>query len=410
MKIYFHNFGCKLNLAETQDYQDFAGSIGYLPTNDLYRADIVLINSCHVTNAAHRKLNRFIKKISPAKKIIISGCIPKEFINLHHPQNFTVIPPNKKQQIKVILNTLYKKQSESTRAKQTHYHFRTRKFIKVQTGCNTNCSYCIIPRYRGSSKSISAAEIIRKINLLSNCQEIIITGTNLGQYHFGPDELPELIEKIIHQTTIPRVRVSSIDVTDINDRILNLYINHPDRLCPHFHLALQSASDRILQKMKRPYQFNYFKKTVEKIYNKIENVSITTDIIIGFPGEEEKDFLQTVNAVKDLTFLKAHIFPYSEHSQTIAASIHPKIEQSEIKKRCQKLISIAEQIRQKYISGYIGKKFSVLLEPYNEFCYKAFTTNYIPVLIKKNKHLSPNTIHEVIIKSYSKPYAIGDTF
>lgn len=377
MKLYCQNFGCKLNLAEMQKYKTIAEQIGYRIVDDPALADLILINACHVTNNSYRKLKKYIKKIAlPAKNIIVTGCLPKTF----DPKKFThKIIVCDRSKVENNLKKIYRRPLSSSLVSSSSEN--TRSFIKIQSGCNTRCTYCIIPQYRGSSKSVSMKEIIEKINQLhdDNYQEVVLTGTNLGQYCYRNYRLTDLIKNIIESTNMPRIRISSIDASDINDDLIQLYATYQERVCPHFHLALQSGSDKILAKMNRPYTSAQFIEKVQKIYQKIDNVQITTDVIVGFPSETKDDFKQTCKIVKEAQFLKVHIFSYSEHPETASSKIFPKTPAKEIKRRYNQLQNIAREIRKKVILKNLSKTYPVLIEKKHQDQIRGYTPNYIPV-------------------------------
>lgn len=387
MKLYCHNFGCKLNLAETQQIATQAQTIGYRLVFKWKNADIVFINGCHVTQKAHQKLLNFINRIDQQKRIIVTGCLPKDFQDKDHLQNITIFSSQEKDKIVPYLAELVADPKESS---QSATSLRTRFFIKIQSGCNTGCSYCIIPHYRGRSASLSPADIIERINQLpTDTKEIVLTGTNLGQYQWQNWRLADLLKEIIRSTDIPRIRVSSIDVTDINNEIIDVFTN--SRLCPHLHLALQSGSDKILHLMKRPYHRDLYLAKVRQVL-KIPLLAITTDVIVGFPKETEADFMSTVDMLQQVSFLKVHAFSYSEHPHTYSAQIQPKVSANTVKDRYHRLTDIARSIRKKVMASYKNKTLPVLLEQSKHGFLTGYTPNYIPVKVATTS----NNINQIV--------------
>jgi len=398
MKLYCHNFGCKLNLAETQAIAATAQTIGYRLVFDVQKADVVFINGCHVTQKAHQKLIGFINRVGESAQIVVTGCLPQNFCRQNHPARIKVFSSTEKGRVIPFLTSLV---IGKNYGRQLGSQLRTRHFIKIQSGCDTRCSYCIIPYYRGSSTSLSPPEIIQQINSLPvDTKEIVLTGTNLGQYNWKKNQLADLLLKIIHSTDIPRVRVSSIDVTDIDDRLIQVFAN--SKLCPHLHLALQSGSDKILQSMKRPYNRQQYIAVVQQVQS-IPNLSITTDVIVGFPGETELDFAQTLSLISSIPFLKVHTFSYSEHPQTRSAHLKPKIPRPVIKDRYQQLIQVARTRREQVMSTYQNKIMPVLFEQSKHNYLTGYTPNYIPVKVSAK----PSLINQVLPVRITKTSAQG---
>ncbi|MFZ5391728.1 MAG: MiaB/RimO family radical SAM methylthiotransferase [Patescibacteria group bacterium] len=408
MKIFFQNFGCKLNLAELQELKISAFDLGYTSTNQIRHADLILINTCNVTGRAFEKIQQFIQKnIQTDKIFIVTGCMPLSFIRQKNPDNILVVPSAKKNTVPGLLKKLITKPSQkaiipiSTRPQLA----KTRSFIKIQSGCNTRCSYCVIPFQRGNSSSISPDEIIKQINfyLQHDFQEIVLTGTNLGQYKYEKFDLQQLIKFILDQTNIKRLRISSIDVCDINDELLSLYQSYSKIICPHFHLALQSGSDKILKLMRRPYSVSKYLATTKKIYKLIPGVSITTDVIVGFPGEDQQDLDCTIQVIEQIPFLKVHLFSYSNHSQTDSSKYANQVDYQEIKKRYQMLNAVASKSRHLFFTSQIGKIVPVLIEQIrqkdqNKNIYRGYSDSYLPVIINSSQPLSPNRIYPIKIR------------
>jgi len=400
MKIYLHNFGCKLNLAEIQSIYYHARSVGYQPVRQSDQADVILINGCHVTEKAHQKLITYMNRLPDNKKIIVTGCLPKKFVHQIHSPQVKVFSSSHKHLIPAYLNQIFE-----TPKQKSHHYFRTREFIKIQSGCSTRCSYCIIPQYRGCPISRSPQEIIDEINHRSpQARELVLTGTNLGQYQYHHANLAQLLSLIIKYTSIPRIRISSIDVGHINSELI-LVLQHP-KICPHLHLALQSGSDRILQLMKRPYTSQEYRRAIEMVRN-IPDLTITTDVIVGFPGESDSDFQQTCQTIVAVGFLKTHIFTYSEHPECASAKIFPKISPSDIRERLKIIRPMANNVGLTVKKQFIGQTFPVLFERYQTGKSTGYTSNYLPVTVA-GKKIPRNHIRNIRISGLEDDRLTGE--
>jgi threonylcarbamoyladenosine tRNA methylthiotransferase MtaB len=294
----------------------------------------------------------------------------------------------------------------------------TRANVKIEDGCNQFCSYCIIPYARGPVRSRDLNSVISEIKNLTaqGVKEIILTGTHLGAYGFDKNNssaLTELMERLTEIDNLKRVRLSSIEGTEIDDRLIEL-IAEKDIFCSHLHLPLQSGSNKILKAMRRPYTAEDFKETVLNIRNKVPEIAITTDIIVGFPGETEADFNQTVEFVKELAFSKIHVFPFSAREGTPAADMKNKVNGNIIKEFSKKLRNINDQLMLNYQQKFIGDSKKVLIEEerdHNTGMLTGYTDNYLKVLtqgsdkyqnrlveVKLKKTIDAEHIEGIIIK------------
>ena len=259
---------------------------------------------------------------------------------------------------------------------------RTRALIKIQDGCNNFCSYCIVPFARGREQSRPSEEIINEINnkIKKGYKEIVITGINIGQWKENGRDLADLIKMILKQTDVPRLRLSSVEPQNFSNKFLGLFKN--PRFCPHLHISLQSGSDEILKKMRRHYDTKLFSKMVENLRKAVPHFGITTDVIIGFPGETEKLFKETLEYVKKIKFSKIHIFPYSKRKGTLAADMPDQIPSSIKLKRCKILDDVEKELRMEFYRNNIGRTEEILLEnPDEKGIIKGFTSNYIKTRI-----------------------------
>ena len=414
MKLFCQNYGCKLNLAELQEIKLAALRLGYILTNQISEADLILVNSCNVTQTAFSKIEQFVKKNHQTKrKIIITGCLPPRF-NQEKNENFFIVPSAQKGTIPQLLQKIIDQSSDTNSHPDFRQIAKTRSFIKIQTGCNTRCTYCIIPYQRGRSRSFSPVQITNQIKeyIGQGYQEIVLTGTNLGQYNYHDKKLPFLIEYIFDHVEIPRLRISSIDVCDIDNQLLNLYQKYSKIICPHFHLALQSGSDKILQAMKRPYNISKYRKVVDDIRMILPSSTITTDIIVGFPGEIMSDILSTQDFIREMQFLKVHLFSYSDHSLTPSSHLPDKVSVANIKKRYHLLSQTANQVRKNILLSQIKQNYSILVEKtkkndQGKNIYRGYSSTYIPVKIISKKTLLANNFYDIKIEKYESGELIG---
>ncbi|MGC8976604.1 MAG: MiaB/RimO family radical SAM methylthiotransferase [Candidatus Ratteibacteria bacterium] len=377
-------FGCKVNQYESQLIKE------NIEMNENFKdGDIVVINSCCVTEKVERDVKKKIKKLlKEKKKVYLTGCLVEKNGIKDEIAGVKII---KKEEFFKYKNRI------------SNFDSHTRAFIKIEDGCENFCSYCIIPYVRGNVRSRSQNDIIDEINCLAErgYKEIVLTGIDLGAY--GKDigtDLISLIEKIERIGNVKRIRISSIEIYYINEKLID-FLKFCEKFCPHFHIPLQSGSDRILNLMRRRYTFDDYYRKIEMIKEKIENVTFTTDIMIGFPGEKEDDFEKTCNAVEKIEFLKLHIFPYSERENTPATKFPEKIDERIKKERFKRLQKIASLSSKKVKEKFIGKNLTVLFERKKEIFWEGYSGNYIPVIVNSQKDLKNqivNVVPEKILK------------
>ncbi|MFA6028083.1 MAG: tRNA (N(6)-L-threonylcarbamoyladenosine(37)-C(2))-methylthiotransferase MtaB [Patescibacteria group bacterium] len=355
MKVYFYTLGCRLNQAETDSYQEALAKKGFAITIDNSDFDIAVVNTCAVTHKADREARQSIRKIKrqcPKAKIVMTGCSSEKLEEVDYyikdKENFV------KEFIKIF------PKSDHLHSHQIKEKVKVRANIKIQTGCDNHCTYCYTRIPRGRSRSFSPNDIIRQIKNKEKqgVKEVILTGVNIGQY----SSLIGLIKNILKETNIPRIRLSSINPEYVydNKEFKNLFKN--PRVCQHLHLSLQSGSDAILKKMNRHYTSAQYLKIVRDYYKAYPLFGFTTDVIIGFPGETEKDFKQTCALVKKCGFLKIHIFRYSKRQGTPAAKMPHQVPENIKKQRLNILEKINQDLQKKFRKKMKGKKLDVLFE------------------------------------------------
>jgi threonylcarbamoyladenosine tRNA methylthiotransferase MtaB len=291
--------------------------------------------------------------------------------------------------------------------KISNFNTRTRAFVKIQDGCNNYCSYCIIPYARGNIRSKDINDVIREVKaLVSNGYiEIVLTGIHTG--HYGKDksyDLSDLLNELCNIDGLKRIRISSIEITELDDKFLDTLKNN-NVIVDHMHIPLQSGCDKTLKEMNRKYDTMYFKEKIERIRSIRPDISITTDVIVGFPNETEEDFNNTYNFIKDVNFSKLHVFPYSKRDGTKAASMPNQIDNETKKKRVRKLLELSNSLEINYMNKFIGKYLEIIPEKYENGYLIGHSSNYI--LVKCNGDESDiGSIKRVKINNIKYPYAI----
>lgn len=396
MQISFYTLGCKLNQAETEDLKQALVKLGFFVVPFSKKADVSIIRACGVTCNASQTTREMIRKAKRnGSHVIAMGCLENKL-----PEVDFVAKTNEEAIEQIInLNEEVGSLSPNNPSEEKHLE-RTRAFIKIQTGCNFNCSYCIIPHFRGRSTSVPMNKIIQEINGKVNqgFSEIILTGVNICQYKDKKLSLSDLLKIILEKTKIKRVRLGSLDPRLITKDLIELYSDKKitERLMPHWHLSLQSGSDNILKSMNRLYTSKQYLKIVETLREKNSYFSFTTDIIVGFPGETEKDFADTCELLEKIQFTKVHVFPFSSRPGTPAEKMKqiPDKTKTEMAK---KLIQISKKVEQKFIEAFVGETRPVLFENKKSGYTHGYTPEFVRVKIKSEKNLK-NKIESIIIQ------------
>ena len=418
MTVAVYTLGCKVNLYESELIISLLKENNYTLVDFNEKADIYIINTCSVTNESDRKDRKIINEARRKNKeaiIVVTGCysqINPETINadiiLGNKDKSKIIDlledyiKNKKQ-IKRIYD-LTKVEFEKMNINKFENH--TRAFVKVQDGCNAFCSYCIIPYARGRIRSKDLNETIEEVtNLVNNgYKEIVLTGIHTGRYGIDKNtNLYELLKKLVQIPKIFRIRLSSIEINEITDEIIEL-IKTNDIMAKHLHIPLQSGSDKILTLMNRRYDINYFVKKIETIRKEIPDISITTDLIVGFPNETEEDFKDTIKLLNKIKFTKIHTFPYSKRKNTKAASMPNQIDGMIKKKRVHEVLDISNKYELEFYKSKLNKEYEVVKEDRKNGECIGYTSNYIPVILEKNTVSDIAKIKITEVNSITKVY------
>ena len=409
-RVAFYTLGCKLNFAETSTIGRQLNEIGFIKTDFSNKADLYIINTCSVTENANRECRRIIrkaKKKSPNSFVIVTGCYaqlkPKEISNIEGVN--IVLGANEKFNIPKLINSLKENDSyekihgceiENLNFISSFSLFdRTRSFLKVQDGCDYPCSYCTIPLARGKSRSDKIKNIVNNAKEIVNNgnKEIVLTGVNIGDFkdYSTNKNFSDLILELDKINGIERYRISSIEPNLITNEIISL-VKKSNKFMPHFHIPLQSGSDYILGKMRRRYQTKLYSDLIKKISKEIKNVCIGADVIVGFPGESEKEFIKTFNFIKSLPISYLHVFSYSERENTDAIKLKNKVSPEIKKERSKKLRILSKKLERKFYQKHLKQKRNVLFEQDNkEGMLYGFTDNYIKVKTKYNDKICKTT-------------------
>lgn len=419
MKVGIYTLGCKVNIYESEYIINILKEHNYQVVPFDSPADIYIINTCTVTNTSDQKSEKMIRRARKQNKsaiIIVMGC---------HSQTTTkeidadIIIGNKdKSQIVNLIREYQQKQNKIKRIYNlediefedmyiSKFNNHTRAFVKIQDGCDAFCTYCIIPYARGPIRSKDPKTVINEITSLvqNGYKEIILTGIHTGKYGKDIDyTFEKLLKDIIKIPNLYRLRISSIEINELTDDILSL-IKDNKIIARHLHIPLQSGSDKILKLMERKYDVEFYQKKIEKIKNMIPNISITTDLIVGFPGEDDKSFQDTLNFLKKIKFTKIHTFPYSRRKKTKADTMPNQVDETTKKQRTKTVLELSNTLEQEFYKSNIGNIEEVIVEQTKNNTSNCYTSNYIKVQIKKK--LKPNTIISVKLEEVNNKKVIG---
>lgn len=425
MKFYIYTLGCKVNYYETEVMKDILLSEGFKEASSVYEADVCIINTCSVTNTADQKslkVVRSTKRKNPKAIIVVVGClIQSRTKEMRQIEGVHIILGNRyKTKIatyinEYLLNHTIQDHTENImkvdfEPMRVNHFSKTRAFVKIQDGCNHFCTYCIIPYTRGNVRSKKREDVLSEIQnlVLQGHKEIVLTGIHTGNYgaEIGTYVLSDLLSDILKISDLLRVRLSSIEMNEINSDILNL-MKQSQKIANHLHVPLQSGSNEILKWMNRKYSKEDFIEKINKIREVRLDISITTDVIVGFPGETEAHFEETIDTITKIGFTKLHVFPYSKRNGTRAATLENQIDDITKKRRVKVLLELSKKLEMDYMKKFIGKDVSFISEEYKDGYIIGHTSSYLLVKTKG----SIRDLHKVItvhISALSYPYVIGN--
>ena len=421
MKAAVLSLGCKVNTYESEFVISKLKDAGYeiCDFNDI--CDVYIINTCTVTNTADTKSKKMIRnaiKKNPQACVVAMGC----FIAANQDYNIEgldIIVGNKDKSRIVELIDEYMKKKEQIRLKyeedltlfedmsMKNFPGRTRAFVKIQDGCENFCSFCIIPFVRGKCRSKDIDEVVDEVKELvnNNYYEVVLTGIHTGNYGRDKEyEFSDLLERLVKIEGLKRLRISSIEITELNSNVLNV-IKDNNIIVDHLHIPLQAGSDEILKTMNRKYNLDEYFSKIEEIRNIRPNISITTDVIVGFPGETEELFNKTLETCRKVEFSKLHVFPFSLRTGTKAETLPNHVNPEEKKLRARRLLELSKELEINYFNKYIGEEVEVLIENSKDGYSYGHTSNFLYVKIPEV--LEHNTFHKVKIEKVEYPYCIG---
>ena len=424
-KVSFYTLGCKVNQYETNAMIQKFKEAGYEivdMNNDI--SDICVVNTCTVTNISDRKSRYELRKVKDKNKkaiIVATGCyaqVSKEELEEMPEIDIVLGNTEKKDIVKYVEEFINNKekiveiddigmQKEFSEMGHITYTEKTRAVIKIQDGCNQFCSYCIIPYARGRVRSRRPEEIIKEIKKIAQkgIKEVVITGIHISSYgrDFNNENgLIELLENLNNIDGIQRIRLGSLEPKIITEEFVQR-LTKLDKMCHHFHLSLQSGCDETLKRMNRKYTTQEFREIVQRLRKYYDDVILTTDVIVGFPGETEEEFNKTFEFLKEIKFYKMHVFPYSKRKGTRAAEMKEQVDGNIKEQRSRILITLSNENQKEYNVSLIGKKVEVLFEDKDGEYYKGHTQNYILVKYKTDEILD-NTLRDVEITNAYTEY------
>ncbi len=414
--------GCKVNTYESEYIIDLLKKANYEIKDFNDFCDVYIINTCTVTNTSDIKSKKMIRKAIKQNKdacVVAMGCFIEANKDINIEGLDIIIGNRDKSKIVELLDQYFLKKETIKRLYEnevrdfedmyiTNFPNRTRAFVKIQDGCETFCTYCIIPFVRGKCRSKEMAKVLSEIKDLVNnsYQEIVLTGIHTGNYGVDLEtNFATLLKEIVKIKGLKRLRISSIEITELTDEVLDI-IAKEKVIVNHLHIPLQAGSDEILKLMNRKYDLDYFFKKIAQIRAIRPNISISTDVIVGFPGETEELFQQTLTNCKKLAFSKIHVFPFSERKMTKAETLPNKIENNIKKANARRLLALSKELEINYMEKFIDKEVEVLIEEVKDGYSYGHTSEFLHIKIAKE--LQRNTFVKVKIKEVDYPYCIGE--
>jgi threonylcarbamoyladenosine tRNA methylthiotransferase MtaB len=387
--------GCRTNQYESAAYSEQLRALGYTPVEEGEVATVCIVNTCTVTESADSASRHQIRQLlrdHPGARVAVTGCMaesaPEALLQLG--PSIELVPNQKKEEL---LSTLFPEEEDLPEFELQTFEGRTRAFVKVQDGCNSFCTYCIIPYVRGRSRSRSIDEVVGEVqSLIANGhKEVVLTGINVGDFD-GGGTLADLVRAVDQVEGLERLRISSIDPDEVNEELQNAVLQGKCT-CPSMHIVLQSGSNAILKRMNRKYTRQIFLDTVRRMVRLAPDFTVTTDIIVGFPGETEADFQETLDLVKEVRFAKVHMFPYSPRKRTRAALYPNRVSLEVLKMRKSTLLHAAEQSAFQLRESFLGRTMQVLLEEGEDKpgFLSGYTSNFLKVFVPKGS-LLPNQL------------------
>ena len=410
MKFNIVTFGCKVNQYESNMMKERMLSSNFFYVENMNEANIIIVNTCSVTNVADKKCLKMIRRIKreyPNSILVVAGCSSQNKQEIYENLDIDILIGNKD---KSKIDVLLKEYIETHKRYVKFYNDRNlefedmlisdynhiRAFIKIEDGCDNFCSYCIIPYVRGSVRSKNFETVIKEAKLLTQKghKEIVLTGIHTGHYMDNNHDLTDLINELSKIDDLLRIRISSIEITELNDKFLNM-LRENKKVCDHLHIPLQAGSNEILKRMNRKYDLKYYEDKINKIRMIRPDISITTDIIVGFPYETDELFNETLEFSRKMNFSKIHVFPYSIRIGTSAANMPNQVDEKVKKERVKKLMDLSEVMENEYYNKFVGKELDILVEECDNNVSIGHSSNYLMVTL--NETLEVGQIYKRII-------------
>jgi threonylcarbamoyladenosine tRNA methylthiotransferase MtaB len=395
-KIALETVGCKLNQAETELLAEQLAEAGCRLVDAPGEADVYILNTCtvtHVADSKSRHLLRAVHERNPGARLIVTGCYAERAPRLLAQIEGVDLVLGNREKLHLphwLTENGYLGGPVCVHGQGSSRYtgLRTRAFIKIQDGCRSFCAYCIVPRVRSSEESVPVDRVVAEIErrIADGYKEVVLTGTKIGSYEYGGVELKELIERILAGTGVTRLRLSSLQPQEISAELVGLW--RDKRLCRHFHLSLQSGSDRVLQRMRRRYSVGDYQAAVSLIRSLVPEAAITTDVIVGFPGETEVEFGESYELCRQMQFARIHVFPYSLRQETEAARLPQKVSAQVKKERSRQMLALAGESVRNFSRRFFGEAMPVLWEKQSEGIWSGLTDNYIKVYTRSDEELS----------------------
>lgn len=424
MKVSFYTLGCKVNLYETETIMNKFKKKGYEIVDFNDKADIVVINTCTVTNTSDKKSRNIIRqavKNNDGAVIVVMGCysqVRSEDIKEIDGVNIIIGNTNKSKVVELVEDYIKNRENKTLVENIMHTDFepmvldsfetKTRAFVKIQDGCNNYCSYCIIPYTRGNIRSKPKEEVVEEIKCLVNngYKEVVLTGIHTG--HYGKErydyDFSDLLNELCGIDGLLRLRISSIEITELDDKFLETLKNNK-QIVDHIHIPLQSGCDKTLKNMNRKYDTVYYINKINEIRKIRPDISITTDLIVGFPNETINDFNDTYEFIKKVNFSKIHVFPYSRRKGTKADLMENQIPEPIKKERVRKILELSKELELDYMNKHLNKELEILVEKYEDGIIFGHTSNYIGIKAKGTEDeinkiikVKPNKVEYPIMK------------
>ena len=412
-RVAFKTLGCRLNQYETDALITDFDKAGYQLVGFDELPDVVVVNTCTVTNQSDQKSRTTISQAARANRdavVVVTGCMANNFKEkLESQDNITfVVENNRKSSILSLVDAHFSGEilhpgqlpQDVFRYEPVQKSLHTRSAVKIQDGCDNFCTFCIIPMVRGRAVSRPVADVLENVRktIDNGFKEIVVTGVNIGRYEDGEARFEDLLTQILEVQGDFRVRISSLEPDGFGDRFVELF-KHP-KLMPHLHLCLQSGSDKTLLRMRRMYDVAQFRKTVSRFRSVYPDFNFTTDIIVGFPGETDDEFQETLAAVREFEFSHVHTFKYSVRKGTRAERLENHVPEKVKNERSLQVRQLSEENKRRYYESLIGKTQHVLVEKATKIKASGYGDQYVPVEFK-GKDIQQNTIHMVKLTGLS---------